>query len=98
MGGPGGRGPPEFFLKIGFRMVLFQSNFLHIRRNIAAYNTLYTYSPLLSIFSETPPRPKGQAIWGVRGAVAPRKVFLKIGFKIVLFQSNFQHFRRNIAA
>ena len=58
-GGPGGRGPPENFLKIGFRMVLFQSNFLRMRRNIAAYNTLYTYSSLLSIFSDTPSRPAG---------------------------------------
>ena len=58
-GGPWGLGPPENFLKIGFRMVLFQSNFLRMRRNIAAYNTLYTYSSLLSIFSDTPSRPAG---------------------------------------
>ena len=38
-------------LKIGFKMVLFQSNFEHIRRNIAACNTLYTNSSFLSIFS-----------------------------------------------
>ena len=41
----------ENFLKLGFKMVLFQSNFEHIRRNIAACNTLYTNSSFLSIFS-----------------------------------------------
>ena len=33
-GGTGGRGPPDFFLKIGFEMGLFQSNFEHIRRKL----------------------------------------------------------------
>ena len=84
-------------------MVLFQSNFLRMRRNIAAYNTLYTYSSLLSIFSDTPSRPAGPRHHRGRrakpfGGHSPPESFLKIGFKIVLFQSNFQHFRRNIAA
>ena len=57
--GPQGRGPPESFLKIGFKIVLFQSNFQHFRRNIAAYNTLYTNSSLLFIFSNTPSRSAG---------------------------------------
>ena len=59
LGGPGGCGPPESFLKIGFKIVLFQSNFQHFRRNIAAYNTLYTNSSLLFIFSDTPSRSAG---------------------------------------
>ena len=87
-------------------MVLFQSNFLRMRRNIAAYNTLYTYSSLSSIFSDTPSRPAGPRHhrgrrakpFGRSGGLWPPGKFLKIGFKIVLFQSNFQHFRRNIAA
>ena len=80
-------------------MVLFQSNFLRMRRNIAAYNTLYTYSSLSSIFSDTPSRPAGPRHHrGRRAKPFGGESFLKIGFKIVLFQSNFQHFRRNIAA
>ena len=40
LGGLGGRGPPEILLKIGFKIVLFQGNFEHVRRNIAACSTL----------------------------------------------------------
>ena len=52
LGGPGGCGPPESFLKIGFKIVLFQSNFQHFRRNIAAYihctliHPFYLFSPI----------------------------------------------------
>ena len=43
VGGPGGHGPPEIFLKIAFKMVLSQGNFKHIRRSIAACNTRHLH-------------------------------------------------------
>ena len=43
------------------------------------------------------PRPEGLSYWGgFWGAVAPK--FFKNRVKIVLFQVNFEHARRNIAA
>ena len=44
-----------FFLKIGFKKVLFQSNFKHIRRNIVACSTLSFFFPLYFPIASVPP-------------------------------------------
>ena len=94
--GGGGRGPPENFLKIGFKIVLYQSNFEHIWRNIAAYNTLYTNSSIYPFLQYTSEARRAQPLGGSGGPWPPGN-FVKIVFKMVLFQSNLEHIWRNIA-
>ena len=83
-GGPGGRGPSENFSKLGFKSCFYRA-ILNILDGIFPSVFLPFSSPFnLFPFSSTFP-------------FFPFSSVAKLGFKMVLLQSNFEHIRRNIS-